>query len=319
MIRIGRGRALALGTTAIALGFTRGAGAQALPQVRVGVALNDPYMEPFYARDRGFFAQAGVAVDIQPLANGGRILQAAAAGAIDVGVGELTQVANALQHGVPLAVFAAGAVHKPEEPTLILCVAKNSRVRNAKDLEGQTIAVSTLNSLPAASVMLWLETGGADLAKVKFFELPLGEMGSAVARGTVAAALMGEPFIADNKDTIAKLSVPFDSVARSFYIGCWYAQRDWLTKNADTARRFASAIYAAGGWANTHRPDSAAIEATYVKLDVERLRAMPRNSFALGLDPKLMQPVLDLALRYKMLSTPIAAPDIVANLTPPRS
>jgi hypothetical protein len=46
---------------------------------------------------------------------------------------------------------------------------------------------------------------------------------------------------------------------------------------------------------------------------------MPRNSFALGLDPKLMQPVLDLALRYKMLSTAIAAPDIVATLTAPRS
>jgi ABC-type nitrate/sulfonate/bicarbonate transport system substrate-binding protein len=166
---------------------------------------------------------------------------------------------------------------------------------------------------------LWLESGGTDLTKVKFFELPLGEMGSALARGTVGAALMGEPFIADNKDAIAKLAVPFDSVARSFYIGCWYAQRDWLSKNADVARRFASAIYAAGGWANTHRPDSAAIEATYVKIDVERLRAMPRNSFALALDPKLMQPVLDLALRYKMLSTAIAAPDIVATLTAPRS
>jgi NitT/TauT family transport system substrate-binding protein len=314
MTPIGRGRALAMGAAAITFGCTGALSAQTQAPVRVGVALNDPYMEAFYARDRGFFSQTGVTADIQPLPNGGRILQAAAAGAIDVGVGELTQVANALQRGFPLAVFAGGAVHKPEEPTLILCVAKNSRVRNAKDLEGQTIAVSTLNSLPAASVMLWLETGGAELSKVKFFELPLGEMGSALGRGTVAAALMGEPFIADNKDTVAKLAVPFDSVARSFYIGCWYAQRDWLNKNADTARRFASAIYAAGGWANTHRSDSAAIEATYVKLDVERLRAMPRNSFALTLDPKLMQPVLDLALRYKMLATPIAAPDIIATL-----
>jgi ABC-type nitrate/sulfonate/bicarbonate transport system substrate-binding protein len=148
--------------------------------------------------------------------------------------------------------------------------------------------------------------------------LPLGEMGSALARGAVAAALMGEPFIADNKDTIGKLAVPFDSVARSFYIGCWYAQRDWLAKNADAVRRFTSAIYAAGAWANTHRSASAAIEATYVKLDVERLRAMPRNSFALALDPKLMQPVLDLALRYKMLTAPVAAPDLVATTSAQR-
>jgi NitT/TauT family transport system substrate-binding protein len=314
-----RRQALVLGTAAAALGLTRGLGAQTLAPVRVGVALNDPYMEPLYARDRGFFAKAGVAVDIQPLANGGRILQGVAAGALDVGVGELTQVANAIEKGVPLAVFAGGAVHRPEEPTLILCVAKNSRIRTAKDLEGQTVAVSTLNSLPAAATMLWLESGGANLASVKLFEMPLGEMGPAMARGTVAAALLGEPFIADNKDTIARLAVPFDSVGRSFYIGCWYAQRDWLTKNADTARRFASAIYAAGDWANKNRSDSAAIEATYVKLDVERLRAMPRNSFSLALDPKLMQPVLDLGVRYKMLPSPISAADAVVVLGAPRS
>jgi NitT/TauT family transport system substrate-binding protein len=312
MIRLKRRQVLALGTSALALGFTRAVSAQTAAPVRVGVALNDPYMEPFYARDRGFFSTAGVSVDIGPLANGGRILQGVAGGAIDVGVGELTQIANAIEHGVPLAVFAGGAIQRPEDPTLILCVAKDARIRNAKDLEGQTVAVSTLNSLPAAATMLWLEKGGADLSKVKLFELPLGEMGPALARGTVSAALMGEPFITDNKDTVKHLSVPFDSVAPSFYIGCWYAQRDWLTKNADTAKRFASAIYAAGGWANTHRSDSAVIEANYVKLDAARLATMPRNTFAQGLDPKLMQPVLDLALRYKMLATPLLAANIIA-------
>jgi NitT/TauT family transport system substrate-binding protein len=178
------------------------------------------------------------------------------------------------------------------------------------------VAVSTLNSLPAAATMLWLESGGANLSTVKLFEMPLGEMGPALARGTVAAALMGEPFIADNKDAVRNLAVPFDSVARSFYIGCWYAKRDWLVKNADTARRFATATYAAADWANKNRPDSAAIEATYVKLDVERLKTMPRNSFALGLDPKLMQPVLDLALRYKMLATPMSASDVIVAVRP---
>jgi len=54
------------------------------------------------------------------------------------------------------------------------------------------------------------------------------------------------------------------------------------------------------------------IEANYVKLDAARLATMPRNTFAQGLDPKLMQPVLDLALRYKMLATPLLAANIIA-------
>jgi len=60
MIRLKRRQVLALGTSALALGFTRAVSAQTAAPVRVGVALNDPYMEPFYARDRGFFSTAGV-------------------------------------------------------------------------------------------------------------------------------------------------------------------------------------------------------------------------------------------------------------------
>ena len=281
--------------------------------VKVGIALNDPYLEPYYARDQGFFAAAGIDVTIEPIANGGAIVQAAAANAIDVGVGELTQVVNAIDHGVPFSVFAGGAIHSPAEPTLVLCVAKNATEKTPKDFEGKTIGITTLSSLPAASVMLWLEKGGADLSKVKFFELPLSQLAPALTRGTVTAALVGEPFITDAGDGIRQLAVPFDAVAPTFYIGCWYAKRDWLAKNAVAAKRFADAIYTAGRWANTHRSESAVIEAKYLRLDADKLRAMRRNTFATALDPKLMQPVLDLAVRYKMLAKPVLAGDVITR------
>lgn len=312
MKTLSRRHVLVLGASVAAFGRARAARAQTAP-LRVGVALNDPYMEAFYARDQGFFDKAGLTAGIATFANGGAILQAAVADAVDAGVGELTQIVNAIDRGVPLAVFAGGAVHKPEEPTLVLCVAKNASVRSARDLEGQTVAVSTLNSLPAAATMLWLSNGGADLAKVRLFELPLGEMAPALARGTVAAALVGEPFITDAKDTIRRLAVPFDSVARSFHIGCWYAKREWLSKNADVARRFAGAVYATAAWANAHRAESAIIEAKYVRLDADRLRTMVRNTFSVALDPNLMQPVLDLAVRFKMLARPVAASEVIVR------
>jgi NitT/TauT family transport system substrate-binding protein len=307
-------RAALLAGTASALVIPCVARAQtATSPVKVGIALNDPYLEPYYARDQGFFASAGIDVTIETIANGGAIVQAAAANAIDVGVGELTQVVNAIDHGVPFSVFAGGAIHSPAEPTLVLCVAKNAPEKTAKDFEGKTVGITTLRSLPAAAVMLWLEKGGADLTKVKFFELPLSQLAPALARGTVTAALVGEPFITDAGDAIRQLAVPFDAVAPSFYIGCWYAKRDWLAKNGSTAKRFADAIYAAGRWANTHRPESAVIEAKYLQLDADKLKTMRRNTFATALDPKLMQPVLDLAVRYKMLAKPVAAGDVITR------
>jgi NitT/TauT family transport system substrate-binding protein len=308
-----RKEALALVAAGCVAAAAAPASAQAAP-IRVGTALNDPYMEPIYAREQGFFRRAGLDVTIQPLTNGAAIMQAAAGGAVDVALGELTQLTNAVDHGVPFGIFAGGAYYTTKEPTQVLCVAKSSAVRAAKELEGQTVGVVTSRSVNAISVMEWFTRNGVDLAKIRFFEIPYPEMPGALARGTLAAALVGEPYLTEAKADLRWLADTFSSVAPAFYIGCWYANRDWLARNTDAARRFADAVYATARWANSHRAESAAIEAAFTKVELDSVRRMARNQFSTSLDAKLMQPVLDVAWKYKIIGKPATAADLVFKL-----
>ena len=42
---------------------------------------------------------------------------------------------------------------------------------------------------------------------------------------------------------------------------------------------------------------------------------MQRTTYATNLDPRLMQPVLDVAVGYKLIERPVAAPDLIVKLT----
>lgn len=285
-------------------------GAQTLAPVRIGTSLSDPFLEPYYGVDQGFFANAGVAADVQALANGSTIMAAVLGGALDTGNTDLTQLANAYNRGVDVGVVAAGAIYDSKLPTISLCVRKDSPLKSPKDFEGQIIAVPNLKSTGGIAISEWLVRGGADLSKVKFFEMLFPEMGPALASGRVAAALNGEPFLTDSKNDIRRIVNPYDYVAKNFYTGVWFAKRSWLNANVAAAKSFTTAMYTTARWANAHQSDSAVIAARLTKLDVQKVRSFVRNTFATSLEVRYAQPLLDIAFKYKLIDKPTSASDL---------
>jgi NitT/TauT family transport system substrate-binding protein len=287
---------------------------QSQPLIRIGGSPTDLYAEPFIALEAGFFAKAGLNVEVSSLANGGAIAAAVAGGALEIGLADMIQIANAVQRGLPFAFFAGGGLYQTEAPILAMCVAKTAAFASPKDLEGQTIALVALKSITEAAVKEWLVRGGADPSKVRFFELPYAEMNPALQRGAIGAAFIGEPFLSASKADIRVLGKSYDAVGPSFYISAFFGVRDWLAKNAETARKLTTALYEAARWANTHHEDSAKILVNYAKLDLERVRAMNRTTYATSLDIRAMQPVLDIAVRYSLIAKPTPASDLVVRI-----
>lgn len=305
---LSRSQALALATAA-ALAPTL-ARAQT-PTIRIATGLADSYAVPLYANDGGFFTRAGLNVALTLLPNGGAVSQAIAGNAVDVGIADVTNVANSAIAGVPLAFFAGGGLYLSSAPTTLLFVDKNSTLRTAKDLSGQTVAVVALASISSLGVREWLRKGGADVDSVKLIELPYAQMIPSLQRGQIGAALLSEPFIADFRDQTRLLGKAFDAIADSFYISGWIASRDWLGKNPDLLGKLRAAAYDAARWANTHHDDTAPIFAKYAKLTLDRIRSMTRVTFATSLDARQIQPVLDVAFRYGQIQRQTRAADIM--------
>jgi len=279
-------------------------------QIRLGAGTDDAFMQPYWAADLGLFRRANLDVQIVtvgPVA----VVPATAGGSIEVGMADPLQVALARTRGIPIAYFAGGPLSTRKNPTLVLCVAKNSPIRSAKDLEGKTVAIISVRSLMQITTAEWLTRNGADPTKVKFFELHFPEMAPALMRGTIDAALIGEPFLTESKADVRPIGVPFDTVAPSFTIFGWLALREWLDANADVARRLAAVFYETARWVNGHRDESAVIEAKYTKIELDVARAMERNPLSTALRTADIQPVLDIGARYKLVE-PTRAADLIA-------
>jgi NitT/TauT family transport system substrate-binding protein len=308
-----RARSLALIATAIAA-VPRSANAQAVAPIRFASAPGaDSYMLPFYAYEMGFFKKAGVTVEMHQFANAGTIATALAGNAVDVGHIDPIVVANAFNRGVDWTFFGGGGLYSGDAPTTVLCTLPNSPLRSAKDLEGKAVGVNALASISALGVKSWLESNGADLSKIKLFELPFGSMVPALTRGDLAAAFIAEPVLSQIKKDVRVMANAYDGIAKSFFICATFSSKAWLAQNTPVAHKIVQALEETTRWANTHRDDSAPILSKESGLSLEAVRATTRVRYA-DLDTKYIQPVLDAAYHYKAIEKPVSALDIIAKV-----
>lgn len=279
--------------------------------IRLGTGTSESFMAPLFARELGLFARAGLDVDVQVLPVLSTALPAIAGGSLDVTASDPTQIANAVARGLPFRMFAGGALYDANHPTIVLCVAPAGSVKTAHDLAGGAIGVVSLDGLPTASVKEWLRLNGGDPAGVKFVEMSFATVPAALGRGTVAAGVIGEPFLSAARGAVRQLAPTFTAIGRSFYFNCWFAKKDWLDANPDTAHKLTGALYEAGRWANANHEQSVAIVSRISKIDPDRVRGMARALYPLSLEAKLVQPVLDVGFRWGAIAQPAQAADVI--------
>ena len=281
--------------------------------LRVSGGVSDTYAEALYAQEAGFFKRAGLDVEVTTQTNPNIILTGVIAGAIDIGITNTIALATAVTHGIPLEIVGAGALYLSDAATTVLTVARDAPLREAKDLEGKTIAVSGLQDMNTLGVKAWLSANGADPANVHFVELGFPQMGSAIKRGAVDAATMNEPFLTAEQSNVRTFAKMFDAIGKRFVNGVWIATPAFVRANGALVRRFGEALYATAKWANTHHPETAAILAKNTRIDPEVTRTMTRVRYAESLEPRLVQPSLDAAWKFKLIERRVEVAELLSS------
>ncbi len=179
------------GTALLAAASERGSAATAL---HAGVTSDDGY-EAWFAQEIGLFAKAGLDVNSQLFANGSAAAAALIGHSLDFACGNVVTVAQARDHGVPVTLVTPSIVSVATAANTGLTVAMDSPIRTAKDLEGKTVGVLSIQGILAMSIQLWLDKNGADSKRVQLVEITPPQMLAALQRGTVAATLMVDPFL----------------------------------------------------------------------------------------------------------------------------
>jgi NitT/TauT family transport system substrate-binding protein len=306
-------RSAFLATTPLALAATRTAFAQE-PPLRVGCVPTDGFSEAWYAQEMGFFQKAGLNVEITQMANGQGSVTGVAANVVDVGISSVIAIANAAIRGIPMGYIGAGNVFDSANPSLALCVAKDSPVKSAKDFEGQTIAVAGLRDGTNLSTAVYLIKGGADLAKVKFVEMPFPEMAPALKRGTVAAATISEPFVTGGAGDIRPINEAFAAIDGRYLLGGWFSSRRFAETQRAKAAKFMQVIYETGKWANANHQRSGEILEKYSKMSAATIAKMTRATFAENMTPQMIDGQLRWAAQLKFIERPISSNELILRV-----
>jgi NitT/TauT family transport system substrate-binding protein len=285
--------------------------AEALTVVRLGLLSSDNSANAYDALELGYFKSAGLDVQITPLQGGPVAAQSVAAGALDIGTANIATIAAARLRGIPLKFIAPASVSNPTTMTDVIVVARDSPYKTAAELDGKTFGINAIKALPQVSVASWMDKHGGDSKTIKFTELAFSQMGPALAAHRIDAALEVEPFVTNDKAVERALGPAIDGLAPRIMILGFFASDAWLADHADVATKFVGALRQASEWANTHRRESGAILSQYTKIDPSVVSVMARAEYGLALDPAVISPIIDGAVRYGIIERRIPAADLI--------
>ena len=273
----------------------------------------------FVAMEKGFFKAEGLELETVPMAGGAVIVQGVTSGDLQFGWTNVISLYQAHVEGFDFKLIAGGATNvRGSNETHAIEVLKDSPIKTAKDLEGKTVAVNTLNNIVHLMAMAWVDKNGGSSAKVKFVELPFPQMEAALVAGKVAAISVHEPFAAAaaRRPEIRVLSNPWGDVLSRFLIASWFASEKWIQKNKQTAQAFVRAINRGVDAIQADKEGARSAMIKWAGLNPDMVGKIGLPLFDKAVSEKDLQTTIDLTQKYKMIPRSIKAREVISDLAP---
>jgi NitT/TauT family transport system substrate-binding protein len=287
--------------------------AQPAPEKLRLIAIPSDALTPlYYGLKTGMFAREGVDLEIVPAMSGTAATTAVIAGAYEVANTSLIPALLAHLRGIPIAIVAPQAVYTADAPFSMLQVPIDSTVRTGADLNGKTVATAAHNDLSQLSISAWVDKHGGDSTTLKWVEIPNSAMDEALVQHRIAAANLLEPVLdasiaAGHTKTIGDSN---GAIAPRFMFAAYVGRTDWAKEHAELLRRFVRVAGQAAAYTNVHTAETVGMMAEITKIPLAVMQRMKRVVCATSLDPRLVQPLIDVAAKYKNIPQAFPAQEI---------
>ncbi len=284
-----------------------------LTTIQVGSALEDDAGVVIYAQQSGIFAHLGLDVNVGKIASGSAGAAAVAGGTLDFAKGSVIASVTAHARGIPFVIVAPSTLYSLEHPVSGLLVRIDSPIRTGQDLNGKTIGVASLIDSRILAIKAWVDQNGGDAQTLKFTEVPSATVVGAIDAGRIDATAASDPtlFNALASGRVRKIAEPNSAVAKRFVITAWFTTRDAALRNDDVVRRFRAGLQTAAVYANAHPREMAAYIAPFTGIEEAKLRQWTRAQIATSLGPADIQPVIDVAAKYRFIDKAFPATEML--------
>ncbi len=279
------------------------AGAEDLPSLHVGLAEGDDATPTLYALKAGLFKKYNVNVQLTKSPSGAAGLAALAGGSLDVAGTSLLPFFSAYSRGLPLQLVAPLAVYSPESVYAVILVKKDAPYKTGRDLNGKTIASSSLKDLNWLATVAWIDQNGGDVSSLRAVEIPASAIPAALDDGRIDAATVTTPRYVQalTAGRVRVLGKSYEAIAKHFTFAAMAARTDFASKNREVIERFGRAIRDASMYTNAHHTETLPIYAEFAHIDPKDIEKAPRAVSPPYLEAKDIEPLISAAVRYKVL------------------
>jgi NitT/TauT family transport system substrate-binding protein len=279
----------------------------------------------FIAKDKGYFKEAGLDVEIQRGFGSGDTVKKIVAGAADIGFADPVPVIQAVAEGQQVKAIMGGYM---QEPCALYATAEGANIRSPKEMEGRTIG-GPPGDICIILLQPVMERAGADWSKVKVQNMDAPTRIPLLATGKIDAAgsfsekeVLFEKAIKSASRTM--VTWPYSKYIEKYSVMTIAGQK--LLAKPDTLRKFTLALLR--GYEDAIKsPDAAAatIMKAHPEFDRDYIYASARTidrvvwdpttkSKGLGvLDARKMDATIDLTSKYWKLPKKPAAGEIFTN------
>jgi ABC-type nitrate/sulfonate/bicarbonate transport system substrate-binding protein len=211
---------------------------------------NLPFVAAYVAKDRGYFREQNLDVEIQHSAGQGEHVRLATAGVVQVTTASgMNVITLAADPGLPLVVFAVFGQRSDQA----FAVRAESPIRTAKDFEGKVVGYK---GMPSAEYLAMIRAAGVDRSKIQ--EVNVGFDPRILLTGRVDVLPVfrsNEPYVLRSLGQEVRLITPEEYGVPT--IGLTYiAARDTVERQRSLLVRFMRATLAATEWIRQN-PDAA--------------------------------------------------------------
>jgi ABC-type nitrate/sulfonate/bicarbonate transport system substrate-binding protein len=286
-----------------------------LTTIRFISSPSDDLRPVLYAQSAGLFKKAGLDVEITRATSGAVVAQSVIAGAMDVGKSSLVSLIAAYAHGVPFVMIAPSAIHQKDDSNDGIMILANSPLKSALDLQGKVVGCTAIGDIGYLGLRALIDEQGGDSSTVRFIELPTTTLGATLEQGRVDAGVTNEPYMSKDLGT-GKFRMLADMLngygPRPILESAFFSTRDYVAKNRDAMTRFAKVMTQASAYANTHIPETLPLMVSFSGMDAHAAAIMHKTFTALSFDPSQIQPVIDVAAKYKIIPKTFSARDMLS-------
>ena len=287
-----------------------------LTQVSVGVIPIVDVAPIYLGAQEGIFEEHGLELDLTLAQGGAAIIPAVQSGDFDFGFSNITSLVIGQSQGLPLQLVAPGpqTTGNVGEDFSSLLVPEDSDAETIADLEGQSVAVNTLNNINDTVLKEGLNQAGGDPEAMNLVEVAFPDMGGQLESGNVDAIMAVEPFATLAKDAGAReIYSPYAEPIEDLMIAGYFASTDKVEEDPELVDAFVAAMKESQQYAEDNPDEAKAILPDYSEIDPEIIDSLNMPRFPQEINVESTERIIELSEQTGLIDEAIDVNELVRD------